>query len=228
MYSREAIGFVEVSSKKHTFMGGAPYLDDSGYPTSRNGQPYDFIFQIDTVEAGLEDYPAGVLQFFTAPDDLNGMDLDGVFEGDTLVRFLPEGTFDSEEERNPIYSDYTPLSNPEERKYYHSKIVKMTPFQNSIEYQDMIENMDEDIDEDDYFDESYNNQSFEFYLGGFPDFTQADFRESIDAYPSLIAGSISGKNIMWGDMGSAGWWVEDDSDLEHHDYENAFFYWDCA
>lgn len=194
------------TAEGETFAGGIPYLLPSEkWPLDTSGNPYVFLFQCelanvpDSVRDDVMLPPDGLLQFFHKNDPMFGMD------GDVLVRHVV-GAVDKD-----IPNDRTvcsPLQHPLSRTYYVGENVISLPCPESLEFDE-----DPTDSEREYFD---------FYLGGYPEFTQNDFRDSLDEC-SLILGSVSDDRISWGDLGCAGFWLPKGSTT----LSDSFVYWDC-
>lgn len=65
-------------------------------------------------------------------------------------------------------------------------------------------------------------------IGGYPMFTQPDFRRPgyYDDYDVLLLGLTSDEAIMWGDVGEAMFLIRQ-ADLDRRDFSRVVFYWDC-
>lgn len=213
--TKPAWAFRKTSDELATFSGGTPYLErDESWPETEVGVPLSFLFQVDlsTVpDLGLDLPDSGYLQFFHTPDDLYGLNFNNVTTHNCLVRVLEDTddvVTDTEVSRSP---EYSPLSE-KGRVFYSGELVEMAPRPGTYDYKGG------DPDAASEFE-------FDFYLGGHPMFTQEDFRYGMNPMPILLLGSDSGENLMWGDMGSAGFWLPGDSAPD--DYSGAFLYWDC-
>lgn len=240
--------YTAVQEESLTYAGGLPTLSAGQWPRTVDGNPYRFLFQLDlssVPDLGLNLPTTGLLQFWHAPDDLYGMDLD-VTPGEstrrgTLVLHITEDLSQAEEfptDYNHPGCDYSPLENPLQKIFYKGTLTSMTPFPNTLEAKEAEEGREaqetllEDAYGSDY--EFYNSEEeeaqelapeeYEFHLGGVPAFTQGDFRQNQDFV--LLLGSESGPNLMWGDMGVAGFWLTGEA-VDTRQYNEAFLYWDC-
>lgn len=215
MNRKEAWVLTHTDEKTDTFAGGAPYLrPGEEWPASSDGNRWAFLMQVDlsTVpDIGLNLPRSGYLQFFHKPDDLYGLNFHSITTPNCLVRHVTDAVDTQVEVHSP---ENTPLKSVQERAYFTGSLVSMPPRPGSYDY----EGTDYEEDDAGVFD-------YDFYLGGNPMFTQDDFRTG-NSVVTLLLGSDSGNTLMWGDMGSAGFWVPD-SALATQDYSSTFLYWDC-
>lgn len=214
-----ACGFVASSESRDTFAGGMPYFEfGDQWPVNDDNVPLAFLFQFSVNELPEEArslYPElrddSFVQFFIHPDYLFGMDLDNTTNGKVLVRTISnpveiDRNFPSEFDGGSL-ADVTPLVKPLERVYYIPEMFESIPSYGSLDW-DASSN-----------DEGTVSPEYEFRLGGYPVFTQDDFRtRKTHHLYTLLLGSESGDNVMWGDMGVAGIW---------NSPEGYFIYWDC-
>jgi len=230
---KPAFGYDSVSYSTKNFTGGKPFVDDSFvFPVDSNNDPLMFFCQIDLSEvdervAQLLSLPSsGFLQFYHGGDDLMGMDLENQDFSENVSKIIYlEEAYDRDIE-TPEYDeemDYSPLENHgAERVYYKGEYVELLPFPNSND--NPAKNKE---DSETYLDfyESVNEKNHEFYLGGYPHFTQWDFRKE-DNDLVLLLGSESGSNVIWGDVGAGGFWVPEEN-LKKQDYSTSVIFWDC-
>lgn len=233
--TKPAFGYDETDVETKTFTGGKPYVNDSFvYPADKEGVPLRFFCQLDLseVDERVKKYlnlpDSGFLQFYHGDEDVFGMDFDNKDFSENVSRILYlEEAFDDPNFVLPNNEgeDNTPLDeNGSQRVYYAGKYVGLLPFPNS--------NDNPSITEEDKYGEAYteyydfvNETNYELYLGGYPHFTQWDFRND-DNELVLLLGSESGDNVLWGDMGAGGFWVPQ-KDLQKQDYSNSVIFWDC-
>ena len=65
-------------------------------------------------------------------------------------------------------------------------------------------------------------------IGGYPYFTQSDPRPgTYEAYTVLLLQIDSEADIMWGDVGVAGWFITPDA-LARRDFSTVLYNWDCV
>lgn len=233
--SKPAFGYDETDVETKTFTGGKPYVNDSfTYPVDKDNKPLRFFCQLDLseVDERVKKYlnlpDTGFLQFYHGDEDVFGMDFDNKDFSENVSRILYlEEAFDDPNFVVPDNEgeDNTPLDeNGSQRVYYAGEYVDLLPFPNS--------NDNPSITEEDKYGEAYteyydfvNETNYELYLGGYPHFTQWDFRDD-DNELVLLLGSESGDNVLWGDMGAGGFWVPQ-KDLQEQKYDNSVIFWDC-
>lgn len=241
--TKPAFGYNETDKNTKTFTGGTPFInDDFVFPHDKENNPMVFFCQIcldevdERIIKELNLPNKGFLQFYHGGDDLMGMDLDFtegsfVFLNNVSQILYIEEAFDKEFEL-PQYKeemDYSPVeqivNGDNTRVFYEGEYIEMLPYPNS--------NDNPSITEFDKYGEKYLNYyeeqketSCELYLGGYPHFTQFDFRdEKTDL--EILLGSESGKEIMWGDVGTGAFWIPK-KDFQKQNYSNSIIYWDCG
>lgn len=226
-------------------VGGHPYFpEEMEYPADSNGNPLDFLAQINFAEVPkLEGYPDhGILQFYIALNDLYGLDFSNRKE---------------QKDYRVIYHE-VPGENPRKDFYRLDEIRKsaeyMSPKMSEDEYL-MRFNMDaayvsphsihfgkffntKDLDffaqfgeREDEVMEVYNNltPSLGHKIGGYPFFTQDDPRmydESIKDWVLLFQLDTD-KSIMWGDSGIGNFFISKE-DLKKADFSKVYYNWDCC
>lgn len=222
------VGFEPTDTPSLTYLGGKPSLrSDESYPTTPDGQPWVFFAQVDLSTVPVDQIDVvtfpheGLLQFFTAPDDLYGMNIDNYSEPDkgslTLVRLISTDDLTDDYDVEPT-DQYSPLNQPEARVYLEPVVKKSEPFGGTNEREDAL---DDNVDDD---DAPWPDSPL--YFGSCPAFTQQDFRGDDNPY-QVFAGSDSGEHVMWGDSGIASWWLVDTETVAADTLTDAFIYWDC-
>lgn len=240
------------SKETGSFAGGTPYLAaDERWPRDEEGHAWRFLLQVElkgVPDLGLNLPTEGYLQFFHMADPLFGMTLEDPADpsvgNQVFVRHVTnvadQGEHIPDDFLNGHDDDETPLDNPHRRTYYVGELVAMRPFENTLDFEEANREDDEGVF--DFLQETFSSwkkdqenaeddtvelpqEDYEFHLGGFPAFTQQDFRSDLEN-EVLLLGSESGKNIMWGDMGVAGYWLKPE-DVDSQDYGKAYLYWDC-
>lgn len=233
--TKPAFGYDKTDQETTTFTGGKPFVNDVFvFPKDKEGKPLRFFCQIDLsgVDERVKEHlylpSSGFLQFYHGVDDLMGMDLETEDFSKNISKILYlEKAFDDESFELPDYGedleDGTPLEDSgSERVYYIGEYAELLPFPNSKD------NPTFNSDDNDTYSEFYefvNEKNYELYLGGYPHFTQWDFRKE-DNELSLLLGSESGSNILWGDVGAGGFWVTE-KNLQKQDYSTSVIFWDC-
>lgn len=229
---------------------------DEAWPRHADGTAWCFLVQIalkDVPDIGLALPKEGYLQFFHHSDELYGMSFDNPSDPSEGTEVLVRHVTDVEDMGDHIPDElvssddhYSPLESPLKRVYYKGALVQMEPFEGSLDAEEAARDEDEDsgfmdrllndfsawaneggtVREDDVSEgPDLAPEDYEFHLGGFPAFTQQDFRDDLEN-EVLLLGSESGKNIIWGDMGVASFWLKtEDADALHLD--KAFIHWDC-
>lgn len=253
--TKPAWALTATSKQTDTFAGGAPYLSqEEGWPRHEDGTAWHFLVQIALAEVpdlGLNLPTEGYLQFFHHADDLFGMSLDEPGDPSMNTRTLVRHVTDVQDQGDHIPDEFTsdddhftPLEMPLKRVYYTGALVQMEPFENTLDAEEASREPEDESFIDRFMewlneggaaapeaeaeeDESpiLSQEDYEFHLGGYPAFTQQDFRQDLES-DVLLLGSESGKNIMWGDMGVASFWLKPE-DADAGDLSKAYIYWDC-
>lgn len=234
--TKPAFVYEGVGEATTTFAGGKPFVNEQyEFPMDKDGEALRFFCQIDLsdVDERIQEVLSlpshGFLQFYNGAEDVFGMDFDNDDFRDNVSRILYlEEAYDDESfvmpEIGEFPEDTTPLMELGERSFFKGKYAEMLPFPNSLD--------NPGITEEDKYGESYmefyefvNEPYYELWLGGYPHFTQWDFRKKDNEW-ELLLGSESGENILWGDSGAGGFWVPR-SDLQKQDYSRSAIFWDC-
>ena len=210
----------------------------------------------DVPDLGLNLPQEGYLQFFHQADDLYGMSFDDPSDPSKGSKIFVRHVVDVSDQGDHIPEEflkgeeehYTPLEHPEKRVYYQGKLVSMKPFENSLEGEEVAHDDEDDSEsfidrvkewlddggfvnaeqEDEESEDEgtpLSQEEYEFHLGGYANFTQADWRSDPDEVV-LLLGSESDRNIMWGDMGVASFWLKSDDEADGA-FDKTFIYWDC-
>ena len=240
--------------------GGVPYWDLSrDYPCDKKGNPLMLLAQINLDKADVEaPLPQqGMLQFFTALDDVYGADFDAPDSQDTF-RVIYHETVDYKVTQQDIMALHPPVSTDEEYGDYtpvfHEAvvdIVKKTAYMGDATYlfeeifHDIAkEKFGEDIGnqtpysvmEDDTYDKMVEELSTTgHWLLGYPYFTQYDPRETAEeyrVYDTLLFQMDSDfvkeeDYVLWGDCGVANFFINHE-DLEKKDFSKVLYNWDCC
>lgn len=212
-----------------TFSGGKPFINDNfEYPLDEDGQALAFLFQIDlsSVDEKVKDFynlhDKGFMQFYHGADEMYGAYLSEDFKDSVSKIIYLEEAFDVDFELpNILHKEASPLEDYEERTYYSGKVLNMQADPYSSDFSN-----DEDFDSyaEHYFEEV--SEYYDFYLGGFPHFSQEEVRDK-DSDLILLLGSDSVDKIMWGDCGFGCFFVSD-KDLKEQKYDNSIVWWDCG
>lgn len=240
--TKPAYGFdIVEGSDTHSFIGGLPYWNEEfEWPHDSEGEPLMFFAQVNLQEVDkrvknfLKLPDEGYIQFFHGSDDLMGMDLETKDHSENVSKIL---YFKHAEDNHNLispfknkidtYEDFSPLENIEERVFIKGKYFDMKPYPNSVDSPDYGQGIDDYMD----FYENSEEEYYALWLGGYPHFTQADFREYVDKKDRdkyvLLAGSESKNDVMWGDMGAAGFWITEEM-IKNRSFDDNFIYWDCG
>ncbi len=238
--------------------GGLPYWDLSKpYPTDPEGEKMILLAQINLKEAGVEaPLPeTGILQFFTANNDVFGLDFDEPDQQNTF-RVVYHETIDDTVTPEQIHalgapkgvSDGGNLDTPVEKEvmvvvemktvyigtkcYYFDNVVRAVVQQICGQG---IEDWDDFLTEEerDYLYEVF--EEYGHWMLGYPTFIQNDPREFEDyaKYDTLLfqMDSDMGDNrqdyVLWGDCGVGNFFIGRE-DLEKRDFSRVLYNWDCC
>lgn len=224
-----------------TRIGGPAWLaDGEAWPRGRDGQPMEFLAQLDFAELPpLPDFPkAGLLQFFISRDDRFGADYDDPARSDVRLiwraeppargRLHAQGPLDLLVDSSPfedksVRAEGRPLSAtqssrlPSQDSVEVEKLLAEMGMANAANVNDLVEPL-LDVDEP-------PNQ----FVGGHPRFVQWDFRKPgfHDDYDRVLLQLDSGSGLIWGDCGWAVFTIRR-ADLLERDFSRAAFTWDCS
>ena len=220
--------------------GGMPFFPkNEPFPTDGKGKPMRLLAQINFSELpGLSPFPPkGLLQFYVSEfDDLWGFDFDNrtnqknwkvlYFENLDFESIEKPESFFAGEWKNSPFNGAPFLLEFEKRKDY--------PSSPCFEYENLILPLFREIEEGDYEDfleDLYLDKELGLgsKVGGFPHFTQSEFRQEtgqFEDYQLLLQIDSQYKEIMWGDMGVAGFFIRPE-DLKKRDFSKVAFNWDC-
>lgn len=220
-------------------IGGSVWLaDDEQWPLDSAGQRLEFVAQLDFRRLPtLEGFPeTGVLRFFVGRDELFGANWDVPEQSGCRILWHP-GPIAGGRLEPPL-----PLQ-PEEMSPFESETLRADgvalaatetydlPDADSWQVQERFIGQDHRFGmselEDQIFEMSAERESGHC-VGGYPMFTQPDFRRPgyYDDYDVLLLGLTSDEAIMWGDVGEAMFLIRQ-ADLDARDFSRVIFYWDC-
>ena len=227
--------------------GGKPYWPkNKSYPTDKEGNPLNFIAQINFSEITetLEDYPRkGLLQFFIANDGLYGLDFfddKNTLENSLINKKNYAVIYHSEfsEPINEFSKDIEAALNNDDSPYSGESSITFTLSDDLVSPFDYRFNkitrplgeLDDDIEE--YAcKELYKSPNHK--MGGYAYFTQEDprVRHAPDGNWLLLFQMDSDSNeridIMWGDVGIANFFIRPE-DLKNLNFNNVWYNWDCS
>jgi len=185
----------------------------------------------------LDNYPtSGYLQFYIANNDVYGINFDNM-QDQTTFRVL----YFTNEEVKDIKTDYSFLDTVLTSEYKPVNKPHTLQFSLKEEYIGMVDakfeeermkKLDEIIDIypsiaaelDDYV---WNIESNGHKMGGYAFFTQTDPRQDINEDYILLLQIDSDKEIMWGDVGVANFFIHP-ADLAKRDFSKVMYSWDCS
>ena len=239
---------------------GFPYLPKSfEYPVTPEGEPLHLLAQINFDEPpNLEGFPTtGILQFYIARDGAYGLlgYENSTNQANFRVLYFPEVDLN---ENNLITNfDFLPT--------LWNYGIEFIPFLVSSSYAPHREDCfalsfnlkNAPISDCDYkFDELIGDEIWDMFeandwalsheyrekfveghrIGGYPNFAQADPRESLpeneEPYILLLQidfdpGELEKISIQWGDMGVGNFWIKP-SALRNLDFSGVLYNWDCC
>ncbi len=223
-----------------TRIGGPAWLMvGEAWPLDRSGAPMEFLAQVDFADLPpLEDFPrSGLLQFFIARDDYYGCDFDNPLGGDVRIIWRETLAGEGVLTTRPMVTDedMSPLS-ARAREQAIGLIPSLTNQQPGFSTDWALREMDQLLVRDDgrldqYWDQSANLLGDVHHVGGYPDFTQYDFRNA-NCCPDhdvvlLQLWSEPIRDICWGDAGQANFMISR-ADLLARDFSRVSYQWDCT
>lgn len=235
---------IDIYSSK---LGGIPYWDLSmEYPQDKDRNKMPLLAQINFGKEKLNDNrlpDKGILQFFIATDDLNGL-----YSGGYKVVYhenVKDDITKEDIEKLNIPTSLTLDINNEEyfpfNEEYKITFNKGEDFIGTATYgfEDEIKEaikkeFNEEVTTDLY---EYFNKEEHYYLMdsfdssghkifGYPFFTQYDPREKDDKYDTLLLQIDTDGNIMWGDSGVGNFFINS-KDLKEKNFSDVLYNWDC-
>lgn len=220
-------------------IGGSVWLaEGESWPVDAEGRRLEFVAQLDFRRlprlAGFSD--AGVLRFFVGRDELFGANWDVPEKNGCRILWHP-GPISAGRLESPL-----PLQ-PDEVSPFQSETSRAEGVAlAATETYDLPDADSCHVDarltelEGRYGASELQDRIFELSLerenghcvGGYPMFTQPDFRRPgyYDDYDVLLLGLTSDEAIMWGDVGEAMFLMRQ-ADLDRRDFSRVVFYWDC-
>ena len=220
-------------------IGGPVWLSEAeNWPLDESGHRLEFVAQIDFGRlpkiAGFPDQ--GVLRFFVGRDELFGANWevpeqsgckilwhDGPLAGGRLEPPTPLGA-----------DDMSPFESESIRAHglaLAGHFARDLPDADSCEVEARLAGQSDRLGmneiEDEIFELSQDRKAGH-RIGGYPMFTQPDFRRPgyYDDYDVLLLGLTSDEALMWGDVGEAMVLMRQ-VDLDARDFSRVIFYWDC-
>lgn len=218
--------------------GGAPYWPaDMPYPTTKTGEQLYLLaqFHLDEIATLPKDFPTtGMLQFFIASDDVYGCEFSESLEQDGY-RVVYHATLSEDLLADVPTNAQTPEYEFPFVETYRLAFLTANELLSLSDYR-MVDAEDlakDEADEDEVMDVLFDNaNSAGHKLGGYPYFTQWDPREGselLQGYELLFqldSEMDDAKDIMWGDVGVANFFIHPD-DLKRRDFSKVAYNWDC-
>lgn len=238
---------------------GFPYLPKSfEYPVTPEGDPLHLLAQINFDEVpNLEGYPTtGILQFYIARDEMYGLNYENPTNQTKFrVLYFPEVDLNKNNlitnfDFLPILWDYddggillpflvSPSYSPHRDDCFALSFdMKYAPISEfDYRFEKLIGDEIWDVFEanDRALSDEYREKFAEGHrIGGYPHFTQADFREFLpeNEEPYVLLLQIDCDpgwkiSIQWGDMGVCNFWIKP-SALKNLDFSEVLYNWDCS
>ena len=201
---------VEITSSK---LGGQPYWPNDQKPPEN----MLFLAQINFSEVPKTDLlpEKGILQFFIEDEDCFGL-----FNGEKGYKVIFHENPGNPETVNLPETENTPINIPAKLKFaLDSEMMTYSDYR-----------FPEDIDdiEDIYHSLDYSGEGSKIL--GYPFFTQTDPREydkKQEKYDTLLFQLDSNDFIMWGDVGVANFFINEEK-LRAKDFSDILYNWDCC
>ena len=220
-------------------IGGPVWLaEGEQWPLDPDGKRLEFVAQLDFRRLPrLAGFPeTGVLRFFVGRDELFGANWDVPEQSGCRILWHP-GPLSGGRLEPPLPLD------PEEMSPFQSESLRADgvalaatetydlPDADSFQVDARLSQLGDRLGasevQDQIFELSEERQGGHC-VGGYPMFTQPDFRRAgyYDDYDVLLLGLTSDEAIMWGDVGEAMFLMRQ-ADLDRRDFSRVIFYWDC-
>jgi len=220
-------------------IGGPVWLaDEEQWPLDPDGKRLEFVAQFDLRRLPrLEGFPeVGVLRFFVGRDELFGANWDVPEQSGCRILWHSRPLAGGRREP-PI-----PLQ-PEDMSPFQSQTLRADglalaatetydlPDADSWPVEARLAELGERFGARELADRLFelsDERESGHCIGGYPMFTQPDFRRAdyYADYDVLLLGLTSDDAIMWGDVGEA-MFIMRQSDLDRRDFSRVVFYWDC-
>lgn len=241
--------------------GGLPYWDmEKEYPRDSNGNPLMLLAQInlDRAEVRSPLPEKGMLQFFTGPDDVYGMDFDAPDRQDTF-RVVYHEEINCHITREQVLAGGLPIVNTDKENEEYTPvlreaavdIVKKTAYMGdqswgfSRLFKDIAkEKFGNDLENESVYNamdqKSYSKMTEELsnaghWLLGYPYFTQYDPREEKEKYQyydtllfQMDSDYIDGEDYVMWGDCGVGNFFINREDLKKRDFSKVLYNWDCC
>lgn len=234
------VGDVAPATREGSRVGGPVWLPEGEpWPLGADGRPLSFLAQLDFSELPqIPDFPtSGVLQFFIGRDDLFGANFDTPEAGNFKVIFRQAtagaGAFQLQP---PCDDDCSPMSDDlrrSGRRLIGSVCHHWPPISNWTLERDHPDLMRSRTSNHiwDHVERRDDALRERHHVGGYPDFTQDDFRRN-PRYADhdrvlLQLWSYPDRALMWGDCGQANFMIPR-ADLRALNFNRTTYHWDCT
>jgi uncharacterized protein YwqG len=220
-------------------VGGPAWLaEGESWPLDPEGRRLEFVAQIDFARLPpIAGFPTqGALRFFVGRDELFGANWDAPEQSGCSVLWhdgpLVGGRLEPPE---PLGAeDMSPFESEHLREIgvaLAGRLARDLPDYDSLEVDGRMAGQSDRLGmgevEDEIFELSQEREAGH-RIGGYPMFTQPDFRRTgyYDDYAVLLLGLTSDDAIMWGDVGEASFLMRQ-ADLDARVFSRVAFHWDC-
>ena len=235
------VGDVVPALREGSRLGGPAWLPEGGaWPRGNNGRPLDFLAQLDFAELPrIPDFPtSGVLQFFIGRDDLFGANFDDPATGNFEVIWRPTATGAGAVRDQPPAgdADCSPMTETLRRvgrRLTGAACRDWPPVLSLTIERDQPELMRSKTSDRiwDYIEGRGDRMGEHHHVGGYPDFTQDDFRRDprcADRDRVLLQlWSYPDRELMWGDCGQANFMISR-VDLLAREFSRVTYHWDYS
>ena len=233
------VGETVPAARDGSRLGGSVWLPEGeAWPVGTDGRPLSFLAQLDFSELPrVPDFPTrGVLQFFIGQDDLFGANFEKPEAGDFRVIWRPLLTGPGAlHQQPPGVIDCSPMS--DELRRTGRRLAG-----SASRHWPTISSWTLDRDQPALMKSATSDRIWDFveqrdtlrekhHVGGYPDFTQDDFRRDAryaDRDRVLLQlWSYPHDLLMWGDVGQANFMIAR-ADLLALDFSRVTYHWDCT
>lgn len=231
----------EIEPLASRIFGPAFLPDGEEWPRDDNGEPLEFLAQINLADcSSLDGYPReGVVQFFIGIDDVFGADFDNLLGGQRLVRVIASDAQGRLHERPPISREDEYLYSASQSDPVRTRGVMLVaePFEDQMDLSNKeadgkffrlasthdVDRLYEAIDAID------QQRALCHHTGGYPAFTQSDirFEAEYEDFDHVLLRLTSDDILMWGDAGECVFMMRS-ADLARGDFSQVIYSWDCS
>lgn len=196
----------------------------------------DFVAQLDFAALPpLDGYPArGVLQFYLPWDDIMGADFDDPASSAIRLIWHADGLPAGRLVDQPLPPE--PMGPLHDRTRARGVMLAPVPAMHEPPFGDFsarglldgLWNRPNIKEVEDWCFAPERQEPIVHHVGGYPSFTQSDFRETghYDDYDRVLLRLTCDDHVGWGDVGEAVWLIRK-ADLAARDFSRVAFSWDC-